>query len=332
MRYTIMGFSQAKLVEYGLDTVDATLLRYFVDFKESNRMKLEMVEGKAYFWLQYDGVLRELPILKMKKGSVQSRLFKMRDAGVLTHHVKRLGGTYSYFGLGDKYFQLIGSEEAEGDLKEEVTLEESADKEKQGTSISKDMDNNQQPMDKSQQDMDNNQQPMDDNQQPMDNNHQAIDENQQYIDENQQCIDKNQQGCQLKSTTKDSSTKDSSTNNKVVEDTIIEIVHYLNAATGKRFKSSTKETVKLIKARMKEDFTLEDFKMVIDNMKVNWTGTRFQQYLAPTTLFGPKFETYLNTGKAQVKNENKRGNISSYSSSSEDLKGEEIQLILKEDM
>lgn len=307
MRYTIMGFSQAKLVEYGLDTIDATLLRYFVDFKESNRMKLEVVEGKAYFWLQYDGVLRELPILKMKKCTVQSRFFKMRDSGILTHHVKRDGGTYSYFGLGDKYFHLIASEEVEGDLK---GSEDAADKEDSGDSAHKEEQGTSNPK------------AMDNNQQPMDGNHQDIDEN--------------QEGCQSKSTTKDSSTKDSSTtNNRVVEDTIIEVVDYLNGSTGKHFRSNTKETVKLIKARMKEGFTLEDFKRVINNMKVNWTGTRFQQYLAPTTLFGPKFETYLNTGKpqgTQVKNENKRGNVSSYSSSSEDLKDEEIKLILKEDM
>ncbi|MEG0671921.1 hypothetical protein [Clostridium sp.] len=107
MKYTIMGFGQEKLVQLGLDTLDATILRYFIDFKESKGMKVKIVDGQDYYWIRYDGVLRELPILNMKKCTVQSRFFKLRDAGVLTHQVIREGGTYSYFGIGEKYIENI---------------------------------------------------------------------------------------------------------------------------------------------------------------------------------------------------------------------------------
>ena len=76
---------------------------------------------------------------------------------------------------------------------------------------------------------------------------------------------------------------------------IKEIIDYLNNKTGSRYRYSSKETVKLIRARLNEKFTVDDFKKVIDNKAQQWTGTEFQQYLRPETLFGSrKFEQYLN--------------------------------------
>lgn len=50
----------------------------------------------------------------------------------------------------------------------------------------------------------------------------------------------------------------------------------------------------LIKARLKEGFTYQDFISVIDKKYAEWNGTEFQAYLRPETLFGTKFESYLN--------------------------------------
>ena len=74
-----------------------------------------------------------------------------------------------------------------------------------------------------------------------------------------------------------------------------EIVDYLNAKAGTRYKASTASTRKLIKARLKEGFTLEDFKTVIDKKCNEWLNdSKMEQYLRPETLFGTKFEGYLN--------------------------------------
>lgn len=74
-----------------------------------------------------------------------------------------------------------------------------------------------------------------------------------------------------------------------------EIVDYLNAKAGTRYKASTANTRKLIKARLKEGFTIEDFKAVIDKKCGEWlTDSKMEQYLRPETLFGSKFEGYLN--------------------------------------
>lgn len=74
-----------------------------------------------------------------------------------------------------------------------------------------------------------------------------------------------------------------------------DIVDYLNLQVGSNYKSSTKKTRDLIKARWKEGFTLEDFKQVIDIKTKEWVlDNNMRKYLRPETLFGNKFESYLN--------------------------------------
>ena len=74
-----------------------------------------------------------------------------------------------------------------------------------------------------------------------------------------------------------------------------EIIEYLNQKAKKKFRVVDK-TRKLIQARFSEKFTLEDFKKVIDNQTVKWLNdTKMADYLRPETLFGTKFEGYLNS-------------------------------------
>lgn len=75
-----------------------------------------------------------------------------------------------------------------------------------------------------------------------------------------------------------------------------EIVQYLNQKTGKNFKSTSKATQRHIKARFTDGFVLDDFKQVIDNKCGDWLRDRkMKEYLRPETLFGAKFESYLNS-------------------------------------
>lgn len=78
------------------------------------------------------------------------------------------------------------------------------------------------------------------------------------------------------------------------QNTIKEIVDYLNLKTKKNFKAGTKATQRHISARLEEGYSLEDFKNVIDKKVREWQGTEMDQYLRPETLFGMKFEGYLN--------------------------------------
>lgn len=74
-----------------------------------------------------------------------------------------------------------------------------------------------------------------------------------------------------------------------------EIIFYLNKKTGKHYKVKTPKTVRLIRARLKEGFAVEDFKAVIEKKCDDWLGNeKMERYLRPETLFGTKFEGYLN--------------------------------------
>lgn len=84
-----------------------------------------------------------------------------------------------------------------------------------------------------------------------------------------------------------------------------EIVEYLNEKANKKYKYSSEKTKKSIRARWNEGFRLDDFKKVIDNKAVAWLGGTMEQYLRPETLFGTKFEGYLNeSGQAAPQRRN----------------------------
>jgi uncharacterized phage protein (TIGR02220 family) len=85
----------------------------------------------------------------------------------------------------------------------------------------------------------------------------------------------------------------------VVIDEVAEIVDYLNNRTGKNFRPKNNKTTQLIKARIKEGFGVEDFKVVIDKKTNDWLGSDYNKYLRPETLFGNKFESYLNEQNTQ---------------------------------
>lgn len=82
-----------------------------------------------------------------------------------------------------------------------------------------------------------------------------------------------------------------------------QIIDYLNQKAGTTYRYTSKKNQTLIKARMDEHFTVEDFKKVIDIKVSEWKETDMAQYLRPITLFGTKFESYLNQKPQQSNNE-----------------------------
>jgi len=81
----------------------------------------------------------------------------------------------------------------------------------------------------------------------------------------------------------------------------------LNSKAGKNYRALNKTTQSHINARLSEGFTVEDFKTVIDKKCTEWIGTDFEQYLRPVTLFGTKFEAYLNAPAIKRKNYGQTG-------------------------
>lgn len=90
-------------------------------------------------------------------------------------------------------------------------------------------------------------------------------------------------------------TTNTNTNTISNTNTIKEIIDYLNKKTNSHYKYNIKSTISSISERLKEGFTLEDFKIVIDKKCDEWLGTEYEKFLRPSTLFRPsKFESYLN--------------------------------------
>ena len=76
---------------------------------------------------------------------------------------------------------------------------------------------------------------------------------------------------------------------------------YLNQVANKRYKFVDK-TKRLLLARFKEGYTLDDFKQVIDIKTAEWKDSpEFSKYLRLETLFGSKFDGYLNQKPKTIK-------------------------------
>lgn len=96
----------------------------------------------------------------------------------------------------------------------------------------------------------------------------------------------------------------------IVSSEIAEIISYLNSKLGTRYKPTTANTKRHITARLNEGYTVSDFHTVIDSKVQEWRGTEYEKYLRPDTLFGAKFESYLNT--ADNSGGNKQGGIAQF--------------------
>jgi predicted phage replisome organizer/uncharacterized phage protein (TIGR02220 family) len=89
--------------------------------------------------------------------------------------------------------------------------------------------------------------------------------------------------------------KEEDIKNKNEESIYTPVITYLNEKAGTKFKPSSSKTREKIDVRVNDGYTLDDFKTVIDKKCADWLGdAKMCKFLRPETLFGPKFEGYLN--------------------------------------
>jgi uncharacterized phage protein (TIGR02220 family) len=77
---------------------------------------------------------------------------------------------------------------------------------------------------------------------------------------------------------------------------IMHIVNYLNQKSGKNYRPTASKTVSVITSRLNESYTTQNFETVINRKCDEWLSTDMEKFLRPETLFGNKFEGYLNEG------------------------------------
>ena len=127
MKYTISGFSQLAAVNFNLDSVDLHMLRWIVDFINSNRMRSMTLDGEKYYWVSYQGLIDDLPILYLKKDAIYKRLKRMCELGILKKKTVFSGGKFSYFTYGENFNELLKSYEQleyEAKMKQQNEIEQ----------------------------------------------------------------------------------------------------------------------------------------------------------------------------------------------------------------
>ena len=108
MKFSVVGFSQRKLVELGLGMDEAMILRWFVDYQASGKMRVLQFSGHTWYWVNYSGVLESLPIIAGSTKTISRRFDKLEAAGVLEHYTFREGGIFSCYRINPAvYTDLI---------------------------------------------------------------------------------------------------------------------------------------------------------------------------------------------------------------------------------
>ena len=237
MQFTCLGFNQKKALEMGLDLIDLGILRYFVNFIETGAMLKREIDDDFLYWMQYEKCLENIPILGIKsKCALRRRLNKLVDAEVLIFKLIKKGGTYTFYGIGKRYDELIFYNKQM--KKESEKIHRDSYGKKQSAEKQRGVSSNEEP----------------------------------------------------RSTEKLNQNINLLKNNNIYTS----VINYLNEKAGKNFKIHMAKNRELIRARIRDGFEEEDFKRVIDNKVKSWLGKEQEKYLRPETLFGNKFEGYLN--------------------------------------
>jgi uncharacterized phage protein (TIGR02220 family) len=79
-------------------------------------------------------------------------------------------------------------------------------------------------------------------------------------------------------------------------------IDYLNSVAKTNYSADFKPTIDALTKLINAGYGYSDFKLVIDKKANEWKGTKFQEYIRPSTLFGQKFENYLNEQPRTTKN------------------------------
>lgn len=112
MKYTIHGFSQAKLIEAGLDNDDALILSVIKDMYSSKSMQFQIIDGERFIWIDQGYLLEQIPII----GSLRKLKRKLKmycDDGFLERRLifnkDGVKGTFSYVNVTMRLDELVNS-------------------------------------------------------------------------------------------------------------------------------------------------------------------------------------------------------------------------------
>ena len=116
----------------------------------------------------------------------------------------------------------------------------------------------------------------------------------------------NQTPCAAEAQLEEKKTMKSSSKKKDYDDEVYEdIISYLNDKAHTNYRAKAEGNRKYIRARLNEGYSVDDFRKVIDRKCAQWLNRPDMViYLRPETLFGNKFDGYLNMPEPQKQPQN----------------------------
>lgn len=125
MKYTIEGFSQeyalslrkevivnGATVVKKIDCIDLVILRWLIDYYP--RMDAMIVDGERYVFVSFNKLQKDMPLLDISKRSLSERMHKLVEFGILKYKLKKEGGTFALFAIGENYENLVQAKNVEG--------------------------------------------------------------------------------------------------------------------------------------------------------------------------------------------------------------------------
>ena len=144
MKY-IHGFLSSRLKEVGISHDESLVIRYLLNFINSNKMEKILINGEFYYWVKYEKVASDLDILGIKKQAISDMLHydlgtkphdweerlnsmsastrkkreKAKFLGIFKRYTKKdAEGTRSYFAPTNLLYSLLPNiTEDDGDMK-----------------------------------------------------------------------------------------------------------------------------------------------------------------------------------------------------------------------
>lgn len=109
MKYTIHGFQQEKLMEFGLDNDDALILAVIKEMYSNKKMEYQIIDGERFIWIDQGYLLEQIPIIGARS-SLKRRLKKLDEMKILERRVlfikDGVKGKFSYINITSKLDEL----------------------------------------------------------------------------------------------------------------------------------------------------------------------------------------------------------------------------------
>ena len=287
MRVEVLGFKQEELMRQGVSLDEALILRDIEDIINSGKTATYFCEedGKMYHWIFYNKVLDDIPILNISKE---------RLARIIIHNLCEKPEDFDekFESCSERTQKDMRQRKYLGLLKSKVVKNTAEGTRSYFTFTDKFYEMREEIF----------------SEDGMTNTSEGCDVNVEWarrkrlVRQNEN-VGRGSDGNVFSDKTKTCSrTRRKRRNKDIYINIYIDIVEYLNKKANKNYKHNSDKTRRFIDARLNEGFTLEDFKKVIDNKCRSWLNDeRMNQYLRPETLFGTKFESYLNETPVSVK-------------------------------